>query len=79
MAEHGTPAKPVAPRLAAILEHVDLVATAPGTATRERLDALRGIGLAARDIVVIVQIVAFVSYQARVVAGLRALAQQADA
>jgi CMD domain protein len=65
-----------APRLAAILRHVSLVATAPGSATRADLDALRNAGIAPRDIVVLAQIVAFVSYQVRVVAGLRALAEE---
>jgi CMD domain protein len=62
------------PRLRAILRHVTLIATAPGSATRADLDALRGAGLAPRDVVIVAQIVAFVSYQVRVVAGLRALA-----
>ena len=65
------------PRLAAILHHVSQVTTAPGMATRGDLDALRDAGLAPRDIVTITQIVAFVSYQVRVVTGLRALGQQA--
>jgi uncharacterized protein YciW len=60
-------------RLEAILEHVALVAENPGSATRARLERLAGVGLSPRDIVVVTQIVAFVSYQARVAAGLRAL------
>ena len=66
-------------RLAAILRHVSLVATAPGSATAADLDALRDAGLTPRDIVTIAQIVAFVSYQVRVVAGLRALAAETRA
>jgi uncharacterized protein YciW len=62
--------KPV--RLGAILEHATL-AGSPGSASRAGLERLAGIGLSPRDIVVVTQIVAFVSYQARVVAGLRAL------
>ena len=62
-----------APPRPAILRHVELVATAPGSATQADIAALRAAGLAPRDIVVITQIVAFVSYQVRVVAGLRAL------
>ena len=46
---------------------------------RSDLEALRDAGLAARDIVTIAQIVAFVSYQVRVVAGLRALAEETRA
>ncbi len=67
------------PRLRAILRHVALVTSAPGSATAVDLDRLRAVGLAPRDIVVIAQIVAFVSYQIRVVAGLRALSQEARA
>jgi uncharacterized protein YciW len=62
----------VPPRLAAILRHVTLVATAPGTVTPANLDALRIAGAGPRDIVAIAQIVAF--YQVRLVAGMRALA-----
>jgi CMD domain protein len=65
----------VSPRLAAILRHVSQITTTPGSATPAQLDALRNAGLTPRDIVVIAQIVAFVSYQVRVVAGLRALSQ----
>ncbi|HME27607.1 MAG TPA: hypothetical protein VKI44_40840 [Acetobacteraceae bacterium] len=59
--------------------HVELVAAAPGSATQADLDVLRNAGLTPRDIVVIAQIVAFVSYQVRVVAGLRALAEETRA
>jgi uncharacterized protein YciW len=69
----------VPPRLVAILDHVAVVTTAPGSASQARLDALRDAGLAPRDIVTIAQVVAFVSYQVRVVAGLRALAQETHA
>lgn len=61
-------------RLAAILDHVALVVATPREATQARLDALRVLGLSPRDIVALTQIVAFVSYQVRVIAGLRALA-----
>ena len=66
-------------RLAAMLRHVSLVATAPGSASAADLDALRDAGLTPCDIVTIAQIVAFVSYQVRVVAGLRALAAETRA
>ena len=67
------------PRLAAILDHVKLVTLSPRSATHERLDALRAAGLAPRDVVVVTQIVAFVSYQVRVIAGLRPLSQEMHA
>jgi uncharacterized protein YciW len=66
-------------RLAAILRHVELVTAAPGSATQADIDALRNAGLTPRDIVAITQIVALVSYQVRVVAGLRALADETRA
>jgi CMD domain protein len=66
-------------RLGAILHHATRIASAPGSADKPMLDTLRDAGLAPRDIVTIAQIVAFVSYQVRVVAGLRALAQDVGA
>jgi uncharacterized protein YciW len=66
-------------RLAAILRHVSLVATAPGSVVSADVDALRNAGLAPCDIVTIAQIVPFVSYQVRVVAGLRAFAEETRA
>ncbi len=77
--EESGSARGLSPSLAAVLEHVSVVTTVPGSATQARLDALRDAGLAPRDIVTITQIVAFVSYQVRVVAGLRALAQEIGA
>ncbi len=78
-AEQGTETTATPPRLDAILRHVTLIASVPGSATRVRLDALRDAGLAPRDIVTIAQIVAFVSYQIRVVAGIRILAEESRA
>ncbi|MEJ0019348.1 MAG: hypothetical protein WDN25_22910 [Acetobacteraceae bacterium] len=75
----GDETSPAAPRLTAILRHVDLVTRAPGSATRADLEALLASGLTPRDAVVIAQIVAFVSYQVRAAAGLRALAAEQDA
>lgn len=65
----------VSPRLDTILDHVKMVVSNPAAATRERLDAPITVGLSPRDIMAITQIVAFVSYQVRVVAGLRALSE----
>ncbi len=69
-----TPGSP-SPRLRCILDHVALVATAPRDASMAQIDRLKGSGLSARDIVVLTQIVAFVSYQVRAAAGLALLAQ----
>ena len=48
----------------------------PGFGDRHGSSVWRGVGLSPRDIVVVTQIVAFVSYQVRVVAGLRALDEE---
>jgi len=76
-AEQGADAASVSPRLAAILRHVTRITAAPRMAAKTDLDSLRAVGLHPRDIVVITQIVAFVSYQIRIVAGLRLLAEAA--
>ena len=66
-------------RRAAILAHVARVATAPREATPAHLQALRDAGLSPQDIVALSQLIAFVSYQTRVVSGLRLLAAEASA
>ena len=66
---------PLPDRLAAILRHTDLLTTDPGGASRPAIDELRAHGLAARDIVTISQLIAFLSFQVRVLAGLRLLAE----
>ncbi|MGN6700235.1 MAG: CMD domain protein [Thermomicrobiales bacterium] len=72
------PAGPaLAPRETAILAHTDLLTIHPGAATPAHLAALQAAGLSPRDIVTISQLVAFVSYQVRVLAGLRLLAEEA--
>lgn len=65
------------PRLRVILDHVAMVSTTPGKATRASVEALRGVGLSARDIVALSQLVAFVSYQVRAAFGLALLKEGA--
>jgi CMD domain protein len=65
------------PGLTVVLHHVDRVTTAPAKAEKKHLDALLKIGFSPRDIVTISQIIAFVSYQVRVAAGLRLMAHEA--
>ncbi|MBI3516141.1 MAG: CMD domain protein [Proteobacteria bacterium] len=77
-AQRGASAAP-SPRLAAILGHVDRLTAAPGSATPAHLEALLGVGLGPRDIVTISQLISFVSYQVRLLAGLRLLAEEARA
>ena len=70
---------PQGERLDTILRHVARVTTAPGTALPSHIDALRAVGLDARDIVALTQIVAFVSYQVRAAAGLALLVEETAA
>ncbi len=55
----------------AILRHVDLLTQRPKDATRGDIAALRAAGVSEPDIVRLSQLVAFVNYQVRVIAGLR--------
>jgi CMD domain protein len=64
-------------RAAAILRHTDLLTREPGAAMPEHLAALKAVGLGPRDIVVISQLIALLSFQVRLVAGLRLLAEDA--
>jgi CMD domain protein len=61
------------PRLAAIVAHADLLTIAPREATRGHIEALKVAGIEEADIVRLSELVAFVNYQVRVIAGLRLL------
>ncbi len=58
-------------RWMAILRHVDLVTTHPKDATQGDIAALREAGVTEPAIVRLSQLIAFVNYQVRVIAGLR--------
>lgn len=62
------------PRTAAITRHVDLVTRTPRDATAADIAALQSAGVTPADIVRLSQLIAFVSYQVRVIAGLRLMA-----
>ena len=62
------------PRLAAALEHVHMLVFHPRDAAPAALQALLDAGWSTTDIVTLSQIVAFLSFQIRVIAGLRVLA-----
>jgi CMD domain protein len=62
------------PRLAAAFDHVHLLVFHPRDATPAALQALLDAGWSTTDIVTLSQIAAFLSFQIRVVAGLRVLA-----
>ena len=57
----------------AIVAHVDLVTRGPGLATRDDIDELTAAGLSSHAIVSLSQLISFVNFQARVLAGLRML------
>ncbi len=76
-AERGPDAQPVPPpRVAAILRHTTRLTGSPDGAVPAHLEALQAVGLTPRDIVSLAQLISFVSYQVRVLAGLRALAEE---
>jgi CMD domain protein len=66
-------------RLAAAFEHAHMLVFRPREASAEDLQLLLDAGWSTTDIVTISQLVAFLSFQIRVIAGLRALAAMGDA
>jgi CMD domain protein len=62
------------PRLSAAFEHTHMLVFHPRDAATPSLQSLIDAGWSTTDIVTLSQLVAFLSYQIRVVAGLRALA-----
>jgi CMD domain protein len=59
------------------IRHADLLTTSPSNAGPEHLQALKEAGFSPAGIVSLSQIVAFVSYQVRLIAGLRAFGGEA--
>ena len=64
-------------RMKAIIRHTDLVTMNPKDAKADDVSALRSVGLDDADIVRLSELIAFVAYQIRVVAGLRLMAEVA--
>ncbi len=60
-------------RLATLLRYADLVAQHPERTSQAEIDCLSVLGLTPQDIVAVTQLVAFVPYQTRLLAGLRLL------
>ncbi len=73
--EHFPTAGGLAARETAILRHVDRLTQEPRAADEGDIRALQAAGLGARDIVTIAQLIAFLSFQVRLLAGLRVLAE----
>ncbi len=67
----------VSVRAAAILRHVDRLTCEPGAVNAEHLQRLRDAGLSVRDVVTLAQLTAFLAFEARLAAGLRALVASA--
>lgn len=64
------------PRTTAIMRHVDLIVTRPVESSRTDMTVLQDAGLTPGGIVALSQVVAYVSYQLRLVATLRALGER---
>ena len=60
-------------RLAAILRHVDLLSTTSRSGSEAAIASLRAAGLDAKQIVTISQLIAYLSYEIRMIATLNAL------
>lgn len=67
----------LSPRLAAILTHTDLLTLEPRNATKADLEKLQDAGLTTPDIITISELIAFSSFQIRLLAALRALSEEA--
>jgi CMD domain protein len=63
------------PREAAILQHVDLLTNEPRAASPEQMAALQDAGLTTPAIVTLAQLVAYLSFEVRLLAGLRILGE----
>jgi uncharacterized protein YciW len=61
--------------LGAAIRHADLLTTAPASATAQDLQNLKDAGFTPAGILSLSQTIAFVSYQLRLIAGLRALGE----
>lgn len=72
--EHGPEGAELSDRMIAILRHTDMLTTSSRSGSPDAIASLQEAGLAARDIVTISQLIAYLSYQVRMVATLRAMA-----
>lgn len=67
----------LSPREAAILRFVDRLTTEPGSARPDHIADLKAAGLGPREIVTISQLLAYMSFAVRLLAGLRLLTEDA--
>ena len=75
--EQGPGGTGLTAREVALLRHADILANTPGKATPGDIAALQAAGFSPRDIVTISQLIAFVSFQARLLVGLRLIGEGA--
>jgi CMD domain protein len=75
--EQGPDGAGLTAREVALLRHADILANTPGEASPAAIAALKVAGFTARDIVTISQLIAFVSFQARLIVGLRLVGEGA--
>lgn len=73
--EHFPAGAALTERERAILRHVDLLTNEPRAATQAKMADLLANGLGARDIVTIAQLITFLSFQVRLLAGLQLLGE----
>jgi uncharacterized protein YciW len=66
-------------RHAVLFRYADTVASRPEAVDQAEIDRLSGFGLSAQDIVAVTQLVSFVPYQVRLLAGLRQMMEEAAA
>jgi CMD domain protein len=67
----------LSPREMAILRYTDRLTREPGTAQPEHIAAAKAAGLSPRDIVTVAQLIAYMTFEVRLLAGLRLLAEDA--
>ena len=72
-------ATPDSARMALLLPYADKVARHAGRVRQADIDVLRDHGLSPQDVVAVTQLVAFVPFQVRLLAGLRAMQRQGEA
>ena len=70
------PSESLDAKLVAALTHADLLTRSPRDATPEAIDALRAAGFSVRDIISLSQLIAFVSYEVRLLSMLRILGEE---
>ncbi len=75
--EQGPDGAGLTPREVALMRHADILANTPGDASPEAIAALKAAGFTPRDIVTLSQLISFVSFQARLLVGLRLVGEEA--